>query len=110
LGGGLSVLTGSSANISTSTIVGNLAQGGAGGAGGNGGNGFGGGVFIDTGASLDVTLSAILGNQALGGEGGHGGSDGEGIGGGVYDLGTFTDLATLIVGNLASTSNDNIYP
>jgi hypothetical protein len=33
-----------------------------------------------------------------------------GIGGGVYNLGTFTaDSATVIAGNHASTSNDDIF-
>ena len=41
-----------------------------------------------------------------------GGSNGEGIGGGLYNLGTVTaDKETIrrIVGNKASTSNDNVY-
>ena len=70
----------------------------------------GGGLSVLTGSSASINTSALVGNLALGGEGGSGGSDGEGIGGGVYDLGTFTELAALIVGNFASTSNDNIYP
>jgi hypothetical protein len=52
----------------------------------------------------------ITGNQANGGEGGAGGSDGQGVGGGVYNLGTFDlDAASIIIGNHASTSNDNIF-
>jgi hypothetical protein len=34
-----------------------------------------------------------------------------GIGGGIYNLGTFTfDAFTVIKGNHASTSNDDIFP
>ena len=42
---------------------------------------------------------------------GSGGSAGQGIGGGVYNLGTFSfDAATTIAENVASTSNDDIFP
>jgi hypothetical protein len=70
----------------------------------------GGGLSVVAGSSARINTSALVGNLAQGGAGGAGGSDGAGIGGGVYDLGTFTDLVSVIVGNLASTSNDNIYP
>jgi hypothetical protein len=57
-----------------------------------------------------VLASVIAGNRADGGEGAGGGSDGQGIGGGVYNLGTFfLDAASIILGNDASTSNDNVF-
>jgi hypothetical protein len=111
---GSGVITGfadnSSLTLIDSLLIGNQAIGGAGGSGSNGGNGLGGGLSILAGSSASINTSALVGNLALGGEGGSGGSDGEGIGGGVYNLGNFTELAALIVGNFASTSNDNIYP
>ena len=54
-GGGLSVLAGSSASISSTAIVFNAAPGGAAGKGGTSGQGKGGGLYIDT--TADVTLS-----------------------------------------------------
>jgi hypothetical protein len=52
----------------------------------------------------------IVGNEADGGNAGAGGSTGQGIGGGVYNLGTFfLDAASIIFGNDASTSNDNVF-
>jgi hypothetical protein len=52
----------------------------------------------------------IAGNQADGGAAGAGGSVGQGIGGGVFNLGTFfLDAASLILGNDASTSDDNVF-
>ncbi len=98
----------SAVSVAGSIIVANQAQGGAGGAGGNGGNGLGGGLYSnDAAATLTVQTSVVSGNQA---DGGHGKHDGEGIGGGVYSLGTFDlDAFSLILGNDASTSNDNIF-
>jgi hypothetical protein len=52
----------------------------------------------------------IVGNRSDGGDAGAGGSDGQGVGGGVYNLGTFDlDVASIIVGNHASTSDDNVF-
>ena len=53
----------------------------------------------------------VLGNLAQGGSAASGGTDGQGIGGGLYlATGSTTTLTqTLVVGNLASTSNDDIY-
>jgi hypothetical protein len=99
-----------SLTLSDAIFIGNQAVGGAGGSGSNGGNGWGGGLSVLAGDSAGISASALVGNLAQGGPGGAGGSDGEGIGGGVYDLGTLTELEALIVANLASTSNDNIYP
>jgi hypothetical protein len=109
-GGGVSALMGGTANIGSSIIVANQAQGGAGGVGGNGGNGLGGGLYVDPGATLNLTSSVVAGNLAEGGEAGAGGTDGQGVGGGVYNVGTFTNVSSLIRGNHASTSNDDIYP
>ena len=95
----------------------NQATGGAGAVGGTGGNGQGGGIF--NGGSLgpfsasDIKLFGcrVEFNQADGGAAGPGGTAGQGIGGGVFNLGTFTvDGTTVIAQNLASTSDDNIYP
>jgi hypothetical protein len=94
--------------LGNSALIANVAQGGA---GGTGGNGLGGGAYNDTFTTLTVTYSTVTLNDADGRQGKHGGTDGEGIGGGVYNLGTFTfDVFTVIKGNHASTSNDNIFP
>ncbi|HZY87574.1 MAG TPA: hypothetical protein VFE78_22235 [Gemmataceae bacterium] len=96
--------------VSGSFVLANAAEGGAGAGGANGGNGLGGGAFIDVGATGAVLTSVVTGNQADGGAAGAGGSAGQGVGGGVYNLGTFDlDAASVIVGNHASTSNDDIF-
>jgi hypothetical protein len=51
----------------------------------------------------------VIHNEADGGAAGTGGSDGAGSGGGLYNLGAFTDVATLIKLNEASTSNDDVF-
>lgn len=97
--------------LSNSTVDHNGAQGGQGGSGGNGGNGLGGGLFNDAGSTTTMTATAITHNQAKAGKGKGGGSDGVGNGGGVYYPGIFSaDLASLIAYNLATTSNNDIYP
>jgi hypothetical protein len=94
-------------SISGCAIAANAAVGGMAASGGNGGNGDGGGLFIDAGATATVRTSVIAGNQA---EGGAGGSAGQGVGGGVYNLSTFNlDTFSIIAGNDASTSNDNVF-
>ena len=70
----------------------------------------GGGLAVQGGASATLSASTVTHNQALGGAAGAGGSGGHGSGGGVYNLGTFTDLASVIKKNKASTSNDDIFP
>jgi hypothetical protein len=76
---------------------------------GNGGNDFGGGFFIDAGATATVLTSAIVDNRAEGGAAVVGETAGQGVGGGVYNLGTFVlDAVSIILGNHASTSNDNV--
>jgi hypothetical protein len=107
-GGALGMVSGT-AGVTDSTFSFNAAVGGTGGAGGNGGDGLGGGLLNNTGATLAVSGSSITFNLALGGEEGAGGSDGQGIGGGVYNLGTFTAVATVIMNNHASTSNDDCF-
>jgi hypothetical protein len=103
-----------SVTLSDSRIADNLAIGGNGGTGGNGGGGFGGGVFVGATEgsftpSLTVRDTNITANSADGGAGGAGGSAGAGIGGGVYSLGDFSAVDTVIEGNHASTSNDDIF-
>lgn len=123
VGGGLSVggrtvydgADGSSVSLGESLIANNLAIGGAGGIGGNGGGGFGGGVFVGaTEGSLTPSLTAldstITANSADGGAGGEGGSNGVGVGGGVYSLGDFSAVESVIEGNHALTSDDNVFP
>jgi hypothetical protein len=90
---------------------GNLAQGGAGGAGGTGGEGLGGGIFVGAGDKADIGHVLITANQAVGGAAGAGGST-AGRGGGLYiDPSAKVCLSTdsIVVGNHASTSNDDIF-
>src|SRR5208282_3951711 len=54
----------SSLALGNSTLIANVAQGGAGGAGGNGGNGLGGGVYNDTFTTLTLTQSTVTLNDA----------------------------------------------
>jgi hypothetical protein len=92
-------------------VTDNVAQGGDGSAG-NGGNGLGGGVFADKTAVLTLTGSTVTGNGATGGSGAAGFSKGKGQGGGVYITAggdACIDLATIIIGNHASTSNDDVF-
>ena len=101
----------SSLSLDHSTLIFNVAQGGAGGAGGNGGNGLGGGAFNYGTTTLTLTHSTVTLNLADGGTKGTGGANGEGIGGGIYNTpgGTFSfDVFTLILDNDASTRGDNI--
>jgi hypothetical protein len=106
---------GSSVSLGESLIADNLAIGGAGGIGGNGGGGFGGGIFVGATEgsitpSLTVHDSTITANRADGGAGGAGGSTGLGVGGGVYNLGDFSAVDSVIEGNHAMTSDDNVFP
>src|SRR5262249_36526046 len=109
-GGGVFIDAGTTLALSNSTLVLNLAAGGAAVGGGNGGNGFGGGIYWASGATVTVAGSTIVNNPAEGGEADEGGSDGHGVGGGVYNLGTlFLDTASVIAHNHASTSDDNVF-
>jgi hypothetical protein len=100
----------SSLTLINCTLASNEAVGGAGGSSSTGGNGLGGGLSVLAGGSASVTTSSIEVNRAQGGAASTGGTAGEGVGGGVYNLGTFTpDVVTVIEGNHASTSNDDIF-
>jgi hypothetical protein len=99
LGGGL--WNGSTATVTGATFSHNRAIGG------DGGDGLGGGIFNDASASLRLEGTSVTKNHANGGDGG---SDGEGIGGGLYNLGLLDlDALTLIFGNHASTSHDDVF-
>jgi hypothetical protein len=90
--------------ISQCQFVGNLALSGSSDSG-SGGLAAG-GALSNASGRMDLTRSRVVGNVALGGR------TGQGIGGGIYNLATVTaDLRTLhsIAGNVASTSNDNVY-
>ena len=94
-----------------SLVTGNLAQG-ADGSAGNGGNGQGGGLFVDAHADLTPEGDTVTGNQAIGGAGAAGFSHGKGQGGGIYIAtggSACADDSTIIDGNSASTSNDDIF-
>jgi hypothetical protein len=113
-GGGIAIgLTGFSttAAVNNCIIAANLALGGSGGSGGgNGGNGLGGGVWNNAGSDLTLDHDAITLNQADGGADTAGGNAGLGVGGGLYNLGhVVKDAATDIIGNHASTSNDDCF-
>ncbi len=137
-GGGIANQS-ASLSVSNSNFVGNVAKGGAGSNGALGGPGFGGGIQNDApGAVLTVDGGTIIGNFAIGGAGGGpgegggvyssgsaafsgvlialnsaigGSGGGQGVGGGLYvTMGTLTLTgSTKVLGNFATTSNDNIY-
>src|SRR5262249_42907102 len=95
---GFTLTTPSTANISNSIFLDNLATGGAG-AAGNGG-------ALDNegpGAAMTVTNSALLGNQSVGGPAGDGATTlGQGSGGGVLNfLGALTLRDCALIGNEA---------
>ncbi len=102
----------SSVSLAGSTLIFNVAHGGAGGAGSNGGNGLGGGVYVlgTTTASIDAALITL--DAALGGASGTGGAGGQGIGGGLYiesGAGVTLSKSSKVILNVASTSDDNIF-
>jgi hypothetical protein len=94
-GGGIANVLSARTTVTSSVLVGNEADGDGGGAG------LGGGAYNDATSTLTLTKSLVTLNRADGSPG---------IGGGVYNLGTFTDPLTLIVGNHASTSGNDIGP
>jgi hypothetical protein len=101
----------SSLTVSGCTLVGNVVLGGTGGTGANGGDGLGGGLLVGAGSAM-LLDTRIVNNDALGGNAGTGGSVGEGIGGGVYVADAATagaDAQTVIRGNHASTSHDDVF-
>ena len=98
--------------VTDCTFTHNRAIGGTGGLGGNGGAGLGGGIYEDALSRLTLTGDTIDRNHAIGGAAGAGGSDGQGIGGGLYLApGGFAcaDLLTVIAGNHATTSDDDVF-
>ena len=65
-----------------------------------------------TPSTLTILGSTIVNNRANGGAAGVGGSDGQGMGGGIYlTPGSIAcaDLLTVILGNHASTSDDDVF-
>jgi hypothetical protein len=65
-----------------------------------------------TPSTLTILQSAIVFNGAHGGAAGVGGSDGQGVGGGIYVTpGSIAcaDLFAVILGNHASTSDDDVF-
>jgi hypothetical protein len=107
--------TPASFTLSNSLVSANQVTGGAGGAGGNGGNGQGGGIFNGNSVAgptpvFTMTYTAVTANEAEGGAAGAGGSAGQGVGGGIYNAGDFfTDPFSVISGNDASTSDDDVF-
>jgi sugar lactone lactonase YvrE len=90
-----------------SAFGGNQAIGGAG-AGGHGGAQPGG----VGGNTVAISASRITSNEAEGGASGYGGADGQGLGGGLYLTPggtTCADVLTVIAGNYASTSDDDVF-
>jgi hypothetical protein len=111
-GGGLADLLGAKLTVNDSKVDRNLAIGGAGGSGGNGGDGLGGGIYEDALSILTLSSAKVESNHANGGAAGSGGNDGQGVGGGLYlapSATACTDLLTAILGNHASTSNDDVF-
>jgi hypothetical protein len=103
----------SSLVVSNCQIVANTAQGGTAGSSAVGGDGLGGGIFVGPGSGT-ATLKGVQvsGNLVQGGAKGQGTTTGPGLGGGVYvDPGASVtaDRQTRIVGNRASTSNDDVW-
>ena len=114
LGGGILNENGATISVFDSLLALNRAIGGEGYAG-NGGNGLGGGIFDGPAnafgaASVTLDRSAVVLNQADGGSS-DGGVDGLGIGGGIHIAlgGAAIADRTIIFGNDASTSDDNVF-
>jgi hypothetical protein len=111
-GGGIENVAGATLTVSDSTLLGNQAVGDDALDGGNGGNGLGGGVFNDGASSVTFQASQIVNNTSIGGTAGSGGAAGQGIGGGLYLTpggSACADALTVIVGNHASTSDDDVF-
>jgi hypothetical protein len=111
-GGGLAVLLGGTLTLKSSTVDHNRAVGGEGEEGGNGGNGLGGGIYEDAHSTLTLRGDAVERNHADDGAAGIGGSDGQGVGGGAYIMPggvACADALTIIAGNHASTSDDDVF-
>jgi lysophospholipase L1-like esterase len=113
LGGGLSLQGGATADNFNTTFAGNQATGGDGGSGGGqGGDGLGGGVYVDYSSGITLRHSVLTENLSRGGHGVSGGGSGRGAGGGLFvgPGGTAcADIFTVIRGNHASTSDDDVF-
>jgi hypothetical protein len=101
----------SSLVMSNCQLIGNMAQGGTAGSSAVGGDGLGGGLFAGGGT---VVLKGVLvsGNQAQGGVDSQGNTTGQGLGGGLYvdpSANVTADVETLIAGNQASKSNNDVW-
>jgi hypothetical protein len=115
-GGGIANDNGGILTVSDSVIALNQAIGGAGN-GGNGGDGLGGGVFNGAPSpfgtpSVTFQRTLVVLNRADGGAAGDGGSAGLGVGGGLYLAPggiASADVAMVILGNHASTSDDDVF-
>ena len=94
-GGGIANVLNGTVSASNVTLTRNVATGSC-------SPGLGGGVYNDATSTLSFFTSHVTRNIAAGSSG---------VGGGVYTLGTFTfDSKTVITGNRASTSGNNIGP
>jgi hypothetical protein len=101
----------SSLIVSNCQIIGNVSQGGTEGSSAMGGDGLGGGIFMGSGTAM---LKGVLvsSNQALGGVDSQQNPTGNGLGGGVYidpSASATADMQTLIAGNQASKSNNDVW-
>ena len=115
-GGGLASGSGNSGDasslvVSNCQLIGNVAQGGTEDSSAVGGDAMGGGLFVRSGTAI---LQGVLvsGNQAQGGTDSQGNTTGQGLGGGVYvdpSASATADMQTLIAGNQASMSNDDVW-
>jgi predicted outer membrane repeat protein len=101
----------SSLSVSSCALFGNMAQGGTGGSSALGGDGLGGGIFVGSGSAV-LTGVLVSGNQSQGGADSQQNTTGQGLGGGVYVDPSATateDMQTLIAGNQASKSNNDVW-
>ena len=101
----------SSLIVSNCQVIGNVAQGGTEGSSAVGGDGLGGGIFVGAGTGM---LQGVLasGNQSQGGTDSQQNTTGNGLGGGVYvdpSASATADMQTLIAGNQASKSNNDVW-
>jgi hypothetical protein len=113
LGGGLFMADGP-VELLRCVFEGNEAVGGAG-INGPAGDGYGGGIAVGYNggtAQLDLDATLVTANRATGGTASGGDPNGEGEAGGLYITGGAKVLmgsTSAVVGNSASTTNDNIF-
>ena len=67
--------------------------------------------YVGAAGAAALSNTSIIADVAIGGFAGFGGSGGQGIGGGLYVAtgGSVTLEKSLVIGNWASTSHNNIY-